>query len=163
MTHTHLDLRTSSEEPHPPEFFELERTWLSPPEFLGWFTHVNPWNAPTLEWAITSPPLNCNFAEQAVVGSDHPLWDWKATGKRAIVGGLSTAQRETIVTTLLDARAQSVQILPKPTPWPFVSAVVASICFFGVIFSPWFYVAGILGAFATFVMWFLPRKRDEVI
>jgi len=64
---------------------------------------------------------------------------------------------------LLDARPQSVQILPKPTPWPFFSAVVASVSFFGLIFNPWFYIAGILAAFATFTLWFLPRDREDVI
>ncbi|MET4701732.1 cytochrome c oxidase subunit I+III [Constrictibacter sp. MBR-5] len=124
---------------------------------------ANPWHAPTLEWATTSPPLNCNFAEQIVVRSDQPIWDWERTGRRAVVGGMRIDRRETIVTTLLDARPQSVQILPTPTPWPFYSAVVLSVCFFGLIFSPWFYVAGIFGAFATFVFWFLPRRRSEVI
>ncbi|SFH26883.1 cytochrome c oxidase subunit 1 [Palleronia marisminoris] len=123
----------------------------------------NPWHAPTLEWATTSPPLNCNFARQAVVESDQPLWDWERTGTRKVVGGLRTDRRETVVTTLLDARPQSVQILPAPTPWPFFSALVASVCFFGLIFSPWFFVAGIFGCFGTFVFWFLPRKRKEVI
>ncbi|SDY87196.1 cytochrome c oxidase subunit I [Citreimonas salinaria] len=123
----------------------------------------NPWHAPTLDWATTSPPLNCNFARQAVVESRHPVWDWSRDGKRGVVDGLRSDRRETVVTTLLDARPQSVQILPKPTPWPFFSAVIASICFFGLIFSPWFYVAGVFGTFVTFVFWFLPRKREEVV
>lgn len=123
----------------------------------------NPWNAATLEWATTSPPLNCNFAEQPVVNSLNPLWDWQHRGSCAVVGGLSLTDRETIVTTALDARPQSVQILPKPTPWPFVSAATASVGFIGLMFDPWFYVAGIFAVFATLVLWFLPRKRDEVI
>ncbi|MBM9596003.1 cytochrome c oxidase subunit I [Roseitranquillus sediminis] len=123
----------------------------------------NPWDAPTLEWATTSPPLNCNFARQAVVRNSEPLWTWKEENRRTVVDGLSTTRRETIVTTLLDARPQSVQILPSPTPWPFFSAVAASICFFGLIFSPWFYVIGVFATFVTFTFWFLPRKREEVV
>ena len=121
----------------------------------------NPWNASTLEWATTSPPLNCNFAEQVSVKTANPLWDWRDEGVRAAVTGLSTTRRETMVTSLLDARPKSVLILPAPTIWPFVSAVVASICFFGLIFSPWFFVAGVFGTFATFVFWFLPREPIE--
>jgi len=123
----------------------------------------NPWDAPTLEWATTSPPLNCNFAEQIVVESALPLWDWRDSGRRNVVGGLRTDRRETIVTTVLDARPQSVQMMPEPTPWPFFSAVAASVGFIGLIFSPWFYVVGFFAAFGTFVFWFLPRSRDEVI
>ncbi|MBS1303317.1 cytochrome c oxidase subunit I [Loktanella sp. SALINAS62] len=118
----------------------------------------NPWNASTLEWATASPPLNCNFAEQVSVKTANPLWDWHEQNQRAMVSGLSTTQRETIVTTLLDALPQSVMILPGPTIWPFVSAVVASICFLGLIFSPWFFVVGVFGTFATFVMWFIPPR-----
>lgn len=123
----------------------------------------NPWNAATLEWATTSPPLNCNFARQPVVRSIYPIWDWQRDGQCPIVDGLSLTDRETIVTTALDAWPQSVQILPKPTPWPFVSAVTASGAFIGLIFDPWFYVVGIFAVFATLILWFLPRKREDVI
>jgi len=123
----------------------------------------NPWNAPTLEWATTSPPLNCNFAEQPVVASVNPIWDWQRDGRCPVVGGLSFERRETIVTTALDAWPQSVQIMPKPSPWPFVSALTASIAFIGLMFDPWFYVAGVFAVFATLVLWFLPRKPDEVL
>jgi len=123
----------------------------------------NPWNAPTLEWATASPPLNCNFARQPAVEDDHPIWSWEDTGQRAVVGGLSTTRRETLVTTLLDARPQSVQVLPGPTPWPFVTAVITSVAFLGLIFSPWFFVIGVFSAFAGFVLWFWPRRpyREE--
>jgi cytochrome c oxidase subunit I+III len=123
----------------------------------------NPWGAPTLEWATTSPPLNCNFAQQIVVRDDRPLWRWREEGHRAVVGGMRTDRRETIVTTLLDARPQSVQILPAATPWPFISAMTASVCFLGLIFSPWWFPVGVFAMFATFCFWFLPRPRSEVI
>jgi cytochrome c oxidase subunit I+III len=35
----------------------------------------NPWDAPTLEWATSSPPPAYNFAYIPVVGSANPLWD----------------------------------------------------------------------------------------
>ena len=35
---------------------------------------ANPWDAPTLEWATTSPPPEYNFAEIPVVGHRDPLW-----------------------------------------------------------------------------------------
>jgi cytochrome c oxidase subunit I len=35
----------------------------------------NPWDAPTLEWSIPSPPPEYNFAEIPLVESRYPLWD----------------------------------------------------------------------------------------
>ena len=35
----------------------------------------NPWDAPTLEWSIPSPPPDYNFAEIPLVTSRYPLWD----------------------------------------------------------------------------------------
>jgi len=35
----------------------------------------NPWNAPTLEWSIPSPPPEYNFATIPTVTSRYPLWD----------------------------------------------------------------------------------------
>ena len=37
----------------------------------------DPWDAWTLEWAVTSPPPAYNFAKLPVVGSRRPLWDFK--------------------------------------------------------------------------------------
>jgi cytochrome c oxidase subunit I len=37
--------------------------------------HHNPWNAPTLEWATTSPPAEHNFNRIPTVHSREPLWD----------------------------------------------------------------------------------------
>jgi hypothetical protein len=38
----------------------------------------DPWGAPTLEWAIPSPPPEYNFARVPRVTSRYPLWDVKA-------------------------------------------------------------------------------------
>ena len=35
----------------------------------------NPWDAPTLEWATSSPPPPYNFAVLPTVASRHPLWE----------------------------------------------------------------------------------------
>jgi cytochrome c oxidase subunit 1 len=34
----------------------------------------NPWDAPTLEWSIPSPPPDYNFAQVPLVGHRDPLW-----------------------------------------------------------------------------------------
>jgi heme/copper-type cytochrome/quinol oxidase subunit 1 len=35
----------------------------------------NPWDAPTLEWSVSSPPPPYNFAIIPVIASRHPLWE----------------------------------------------------------------------------------------
>ena len=35
----------------------------------------NPWNADSLEWSVTSPPPDAQFAQLPVVRDRHPLWD----------------------------------------------------------------------------------------
>lgn len=118
----------------------------------------NPWNAPTLEWSIPSPPPSANHPVIPVVSSQWPVWDWQRTGERPIVGGLRHDRREVMVTTVLDAEPQSVDVLPGPTPWPFFSAVAASVGFIGLLVHPSFYVIGFFAAFFTFVGWFWPRR-----
>ncbi len=36
---------------------------------------ANPWDAPTLEWSVASPPPPYNFATIPVIASRHPLWE----------------------------------------------------------------------------------------
>ena len=68
----------------------------------------NPWDAPTLEWSVPSPPPPYNFAVIPTVASRHPLWE----GRLGTEGGSSSLDRgmllangkETIATSALDAR-----------------------------------------------------------
>ena len=43
---------------------------------------ANPWDAPTLEWSMPSPPPPYNFAVIPIVASRHPLWEDR-TGREA--------------------------------------------------------------------------------
>jgi cytochrome c oxidase subunit I len=49
------------------------RSW-----FRGAPAGPNPWNAPTLEWSLPSPPPEYNFAQIPDVHSRYPLWDKRA-------------------------------------------------------------------------------------
>ena len=50
----------------------------------------NPWDAPTLEWSVPSPPPPYNFAVIPTVASRHPLWEDRA---RASAGPRSQPDR----------------------------------------------------------------------
>ena len=118
----------------------------------------NPWDAETLEWATESPPPPYNHRHIPLVRSREPVWDWREAEERPVVTGLRSDRREVVVTSILDAEPQAVQVLPAPTPWPFVSALAASIGFIGILWHPVFFVVSFFLAFFSFVGWFWPRR-----
>ncbi len=69
----------------------------------------NPWGAPTLEWATTSPPPEYNFATLPEVRSRNPLWDHGEDFGEAVYtepeGGVH---------------------MPDPSFWPLVTAAGAA-------------------------------------
>ncbi len=118
----------------------------------------NPWNAPTLEWATSSPPPPYNHRFIPVVHSRWPVWDWARGMPRGVVSGLRDDRREVLVTSVMDAEPVAVQVLPRPTIYPLVSAVAASTGFVGLLLHPVFFVIGFFLVFLTFVAWFWPRR-----
>lgn len=123
----------------------------------------NPWDAPTLEWAIPSPPPPYNFAVIPTVASRHPLWE----GRLGAEGVLSSVQRgmlleegkETIATTALDAEPDMVMEMPEDSYAPLLLAIAASVVFVGLLLKLWI-VAGV-GAVLTVVSvaaWLWPRR-----
>jgi cytochrome c oxidase subunit I+III len=93
-----------------------------------------------------------------VVHGRDPLWE-PPLEPRA-VAGLATRQREVLVTTVLDAQPDSRVVFPKPTPWPFIAAVLTSMLFVGSIFTPWAVVWASLPVGIALTAWFWPRRRE---
>ncbi|OFE13551.1 cytochrome c oxidase subunit I [Pseudohongiella acticola] len=118
----------------------------------------NPWQAETLEWATTSPPQNYNFRHLPVVSSRTPLWDQSDADRLECVAGLRADRRELLVTTLLEARAQSVLIMPNPSIWPFLLSLAVGFGFLGFMFEPWLFVVGFALSFFMIVGWLWPKK-----
>ena len=82
-------------------FYDAVRSaWTGPP------SGDNPWNAPTLEWATSSPPPSYNFAYIPVVSSASPLWDDADTLQ--VATGLRTDRRELVVSSVAEARPDVV-------------------------------------------------------
>jgi hypothetical protein len=115
----------------------------------------DPWSAPSLEWATTSPPEPWNFTHTPVVESRAPLWTNE--GALPVVTGLRTDRREFLVTTALDAEPDNRHEHPGPSIWPLVMALAIGVTFIGAVFTPWAYVAGFACSVVAFAGWAWPR------
>jgi cytochrome c oxidase subunit I+III len=100
----------------------------------------NPWDADTLEWAISSPPPHYNFAAIPVVQSRHPLWDpgfaVAASGDLPATESFGTEgaeERETPITAGLRADAEETMEVPPETVLPLVVALGIALFFVGLL------------------------------
>jgi cytochrome c oxidase subunit 1 len=116
---------------------------------------ANPWAGGTLEWATTSPPPPYNFAHIPVVASRTPLWDEK--GRLTVATGLRVEDRETLLTTAVDAVPDLREPSPVPTIWPLLAALATTALFVGSIFTPWAVVWGAIPVAITLTFWFWPK------
>jgi cytochrome c oxidase subunit I+III len=119
----------------------------------------NPWDAPTLEWATSSPPPSYNFLQIPVVGGANPLWDSPDT--LAVAGGLRVDRRELAVTSLVAASPQAREASPRNSIWPFWAAIATTVMLIWSIFSPWAVVWGPIPIAITLIGWFWPKGTPE--
>jgi cytochrome c oxidase subunit 1/cytochrome c oxidase subunit I+III len=124
----------------------------------------NPWDAPTLEWSIGSPPPPYNFAVIPTVASRHPLWE-ERLGEDGIVSSLDRGMlldkgKETLGTTALDAAPDIILEMPADTSVPLVLACGLSVLFVGLLLKVWI-AAGVGAAIAAVavVAWMWPRRE----
>ena len=118
----------------------------------------NPWDAPTLEWAISSPPPCYNFSRIPVVHGRHPLWKDR---ELAVATGLRSDRRELVVTSLTTAEPQARESSPRNSIWPFWAAIATSVLLIWSIFSPWAIVWGAIPVAITLIGWFWPKGVPE--
>jgi cytochrome c oxidase subunit 1/cytochrome c oxidase subunit I+III len=120
----------------------------------------NPWDAPTLEWATSSPPPAYNFAVLPSVGSRHPLWEHRLSGASggAVDRGPELAEgRETLGVTPLDAEPSEVLVMPGDSLFPFLLAVAMLVAFYGLLTGIWgLALAGGLGLIVATMGWLWP-------
>jgi cytochrome c oxidase subunit I+III len=121
-------------------------------KYAGAIAGDNPWGADTLEWATSSPPPDYNFLYLPTVQSGHALWT--QTDKTPIVKGLSTEKRETLVTSVLEARPELRFEIPGTSIWPLMVALATGVAFVIGIFTPWAFAVAAVLAFAALAGWF---------
>jgi cytochrome c oxidase subunit 1 len=124
--------------------------------YRGVIAGPNPWGAPTLEWATSSPPPAYNFAHIPVVESNTPLWD--SEGQLPVVTGLRVDDKEMLLTTVVAATPDLREPVAEPSLWPFISAVAIGIVFVASIFSPWAIAFGLIPCAIALTAWFWPKQ-----
>ena len=122
----------------------------------------NPWDAPTLEWSVSSPPPPYNFVVIPTVGSRHPLWEDRlgaeGAGSYAHAGLVLDHGRETPGTSPLDAVPDIILKMPKDSWAPVLLALAATALFVGLAFHWWWLaVLAALGVGADIIGWLWPE------
>ncbi|KWV50028.1 cytochrome ubiquinol oxidase subunit I [Bradyrhizobium macuxiense] len=109
----------------------------------------DPWDGRSLEWATASPPPVFNFAVTPVVSGADAYWAMKVRARRDGASDQSPDYKDIE--------------MPRNSPTGFVCAFFATVMGFALIWHIWWMVAaGMVGAFATFVV-FAWRDHDEYV
>jgi len=131
---------------------------------IGAVAGSNPWDAPTLEWAVSSPPPPYNFSVIPTLATRHPLWEDRLGGGGAVSsidhGMLLDEGKETIGTSALDGVPDMVLEMPKDSFAPLLLTLGLVAVFVGLLLKAWFAV-GIGGAVVALALlsWFWPRSE----
>ena len=108
----------------------------------------DPWDGRSLEWATSSPPPAYNFAVLPEVHGEEAYWSMKQRARE------QTDLRE-------EPHYEPIEI-PLSSPTGFVCAFFSTVVGFAMIWHIWWMaIAGLVGAFATFVV-FAWRDRVEM-
>jgi cytochrome c oxidase subunit I+III len=123
--------------------------------FRGPVAGPDPWSAPTLEWATTSPPPAYNFAVIPAVTSPYPMWDPedRAQDRRALDTGARVFEEgeQTPTSSVLDGDWAEVLEPPSRSGKPIVFALVLSAVFTMLLLEHWV-TAGVFAAIGVLVL-----------
>ena len=126
----------------------------------------NPWDAPTLEWSVSSPPPPYNFATIPVVESGHPLWEErifqdKPSQRRTQLdeGMILDHGREALATRALDGRPDAILKMPGDSYAPFLLGLFSTLIFTAMLLHVWWLALVMLAGFAaSLTAWMWPER-----
>jgi cytochrome c oxidase subunit I len=138
-------------------FVNIAKSWSK-----GRSAAANPWDAPTLEWSVPSPPPVYNFAVIPTVASRHPLWEGRLpSNERSVLerGMLLDTGKETIGTTALDGEPDMILEMPEDSFAPVFLTLGLAGAFAGLIMKAWLLTAIFTVILAAAVLWWLWPRR----
>jgi heme/copper-type cytochrome/quinol oxidase subunit 1 len=97
---------------------------------------ADPWGAPTLEWAIPSPPPPHNFGSLPEVHTLDPLWHKDHEQMRKDVNTIRGRIH-----------------MPPNSYWPFVAALGMTMLMAGMVLGWWVGIPGLLIMFVGIYSW----------
>ena len=108
----------------------------------------DPWHAATLEWTVSSPPPEYNFAVIPKVSSAYANWDDedRAADARRLEEGVLVLEQghETTISSRVDGRLAEIVAMPHDSPWPVLLAVAIALVFTMLVIDE-FAVAAVMG------------------
>ena len=123
----------------------------------------NPWNAAELEWASGLPAPGYGFRTIPEVRSRYPQWDQEGLaghikGARGYLAQFR-GRRETLGTSLSDAKPQQVIVLPGPSYLPIVTALLLTLALVGVFVKQfWISIFFAVLLVVALAAWLWPRE-----
>jgi cytochrome c oxidase subunit I len=129
----------------------------------------NPWDAPTLEWSVPSPPPPYNFAVIPTVASPNPLWE-ERLGEMQVKSSIQRGMlldhgKESLATTPIDAVPDMILEMPEDSVAPAITSLGITVVFVGmllksVLVPAWAMIgAGAIITLIGIVMWLWPRRE----
>jgi cytochrome c oxidase subunit I len=135
----------------------------------GALAGANPWDSPTLEWSVSSPPPVYNFAVLPTIASVNPLWEDRLGEQRLISsiqrGALLDQGKEMLGTTAVDAVPDMILQMPEDSVAPAITAFGITGAFVGLLLQaiwPDAWIAVGVGGFIALIglyVWLWPRRE----
>jgi cytochrome c oxidase subunit 1 len=119
----------------------------------------NPWDAPSLEWATTSPPPAYNFRHIPYVSGPAPLWENREG--MPYVTGLRIDRKEIVTTSGIDGRPELREPVPRNSIWPLLTAIATTVMLVGSVYTPSAVVWGAIPVGIGLVGWMYPRREEK--
>jgi cytochrome c oxidase subunit 1/cytochrome c oxidase subunit I+III len=121
----------------------------------------NPWDAPSLEWSVSSPPPPYNFAVIPSVASRRPLWEERLQeghGKSVLDRGLVLDHHhETLAVSAMDGEPDLILKMPSESYMPISLTLCISALFAGLVSQLWWLAAvGAVLGIGVAIAWLWP-------
>jgi len=119
----------------------------------------NPWSAGTLEWLVEMPLRPWGIRSIPIISSRYPLWDQEGLVEDIDQGkyylpDASEGYRETLVTSVIDARPVQCLRVPGPSFLPMICAAFTGAVFILATYHWWTAAAAMsVGSFVSLIAW----------